>query len=290
MELESEREAYEKRGIAVAALSYDPVGLLRAFADRAGIGYPLLSDVDSRWIREAGVFHDTIAPDNPVYGMAYPGWLLTDADGEVTEKIFHPDYADRTTSAALLVRRFGEDGAAQGEASTDHVAVTWTASNDGIRFGQIVTLTVEVTPKPGLHVYAPGTDGYLAVEWEAEPAAGSPAGDPDAAGRPAATPGPEWGEVTWPPAKSLHLAAIDATAPVYHAPFRLIRDVHLPNDKPLRERLAGVEQLVLKATLTYQACDDEKCFVPVTIPLEWRIRLEPHDKTRVPEELRRARS
>lgn len=270
MELESERERYEERGIRVAALSYDPVRLLQAFAERAGIGYPLLSDPDSRWIREARVFNDTLAPDNPAYGLPYPGWILVDAAGNVTEKIFHEAYADRTTSAALRVRRFGEDGAEAGEASTDHAAVTWSASNGAIRFGQIVTLTVDVTPRPGLHVYAPGTEGHFAVEWDADPAG------------PAA-----WGDVAFPPAKTLHLAAIDESAPVYDSAFRLLRDVRLPNDPELRERLADAGELVLTGTLTYQACDDKVCFLPVKVPLEWRLRLDPHDRTRVPEGLRR---
>lgn len=289
MELESERERYEERGIRVAALSYDPVDLLRAFAERAGIGYPLLSDPESRWIREAGIFNDTISPDNPVYGMPFPGWILVDAAGNVTETIFHEAYADRTTSGALLVRRFGVDGAGAGEATTDHAGITWSASNAAIRFGQIVTLTVDVTPWAGLHVYAPGTEGYFAVEWDAgarevEAATGAPAAAADH------TASLIWGDVTWPPSRTLHLPAIGKEAPVYGSAFRLLRDVHLPNDKALRERLAGTEEMILRGTLTYQACDDEKCFLPVTVPLEWRLRLEEHDRTRVPEELRRGAS
>jgi len=271
VELEVQRERYRKRGLGVAALSYDPVGTLKAFADRAHVGYPLLSDADSRWIREANVFNDTLTPDNPAYGLAYPGWILTDANGVVTDKIFHEAYADRTTSGALLVRSFGEDGADAGEASTDHASVRWTASNDAIRFGQIVTLTVTVAPEPGLHVYAPGTEGYFVVDWEAD------AGDGAV----------EWGETLFPTPKTLRLSAIDGAAPVYDEAFRLVRDVHLPNAKDLRERLAGTEGLILRGTLTYQACDDRVCFLPVTVPLEWRLHLEPQDRTRVPEELRR---
>jgi len=271
VELENQRQRYEERGIRVAALSYDPVATVNAFAERARIGYPLLADPDSRWIRDANVFNDTLTPDNPAYGLAYPGWILTDGDGVVTQKVFHEAYADRTTSAALLVRSFGEDGAEVGEASTDHVKVRWSASNAAVRFGQMITLTVTVTPGPGLHVYGPGTEGYFVVSWE-------PDGEDHAV---------EWLETSFPAPRTLQLSAIDGAAPVYDETFRLIRDVHLPNDKALRERLADAEELVLRATLTYQACDDTVCFLPVIVPLEWKLRLQPHDRERVPEELRR---
>ena len=61
MELESQRAKLEARGLKVAAVSYDSVEILREFARRKSIGFPLLSDADpggeviTRTFQAAGV-------------------------------------------------------------------------------------------------------------------------------------------------------------------------------------------------------------------------------------------
>ena len=42
--------------------------------------------------------------------------------------------------------------------------------------GGKVSLFVEVTPKPGIHVYAPGTENYIPISIKLDPAAGIKAG------------------------------------------------------------------------------------------------------------------
>jgi peroxiredoxin len=41
----------EKNGVRIAAVSYDSQDILKSFAEKHGIGYPLLSDHDSAVIR-----------------------------------------------------------------------------------------------------------------------------------------------------------------------------------------------------------------------------------------------
>ena len=45
-------------------------------------------------------------------------------------------------------------------------------------------------------------------------------------------------------------------------------------------------ELSVKGSFRYQACDDKVCYTPRTIPLEWRIRVNPPDRQRVPAPLR----
>ena len=37
----------------------------------------------------------------------------------------------------------------------------------------------------------------------------------------------------------------------------------------------------------YQACDDVECYLPETVPVKWTLHVQPLDRTRVPENLRR---
>jgi peroxiredoxin len=52
----------ERNGVRIAAVSYDSPEILQGFAEKHGIGYPLLSDQDSAVIRRFGIFNMNIAP------------------------------------------------------------------------------------------------------------------------------------------------------------------------------------------------------------------------------------
>ena len=69
MQLERKRKAFEERGVNIAAISYDKPEALGAFAQRAGIGFPLLSDPDSEIIRAFGVLNDDVPESHQFYGI-----------------------------------------------------------------------------------------------------------------------------------------------------------------------------------------------------------------------------
>ena len=62
----------EKNGVRIAAVSYDSQEILRGFADKHGIGFPLLSDHDSAVIRRFGIFNTNIAPGLRAHGVPHP--------------------------------------------------------------------------------------------------------------------------------------------------------------------------------------------------------------------------
>ena len=43
--------------------------------------------------------------------------------------------------------------------------LTAAASNAVVTVGQRVALTLDIQLKPGIHVYAPGVEGYIPIEW-----------------------------------------------------------------------------------------------------------------------------
>jgi hypothetical protein len=91
----------------------------------------------------------------------------------------------------------------------------------------------------------------------------------------------------FPKSKTVRLAAIQETVPVYEGQFRLLQTITLGNAQQLEPLLDKDRQLVIEAQFRYQACDHRQCFVPETIPLKWIIKVMPFDRTRVPAEMQR---
>jgi hypothetical protein len=67
----------------------------------------------------------------------------------------------------------------------------------------------------------------------------------------------------------------------------LTREITFGAENALKPMVSPFGEVVLKGSLRYQACDDRKCYVPETAPVEWRFRFEALDRERVPAELQR---
>jgi len=99
-------------------------------------------------------------------------------------------------------------------------------------------LRVAVTPKPGMHVYAPGNKDYNAVAVTLQPADGVTFGKP-----------------AYPKAETYFFAPLKETVLVYSKPFTL----RVPM------RVSG-QAVTIRGTLEYQACDDTLCYPPQSAP------------------------
>src|SRR5260370_25567241 len=95
VELERNREEFEMLGLGVAAISYDSVALLHHFAERRGIHFPLLSDADSKIIRELDLLNETIPKNSPFFAVPYPVSFLLCAKGPIVAQYFEDDYHQR---------------------------------------------------------------------------------------------------------------------------------------------------------------------------------------------------
>jgi len=269
VQLERQREAFESRGYRLAALTYDSPEVLRHFADRVGITYPLLSDPESKVIRAFGILNETVPASHPFYGIPNPGQYLINAEGKVEAKFFEQKYSDRFTPGSVLVRTLGGDGLApRSESRTKYLTLTTSASDATVRGGNRISLVLEIDLKPKMHVYAPGVEGYIPIAW-AQPS----------------MKGIETYPAAYPESELLLLAAIEEIVPVYNGRFRIVRDVLLGKPDDLKALTDAHGDLVLRGTFRYQACDDKLCYLPDEVPLEWRFQLEDHDRTRVPEDL-----
>jgi peroxiredoxin Q/BCP len=89
VKLQADLAKIEAAGIQVIAISYDPVAALSTFAGKKKITYPLLSDPDSKVIKEFGVLN-TEGKHKIEAGTPHPGTFVLDPDGIVRAKLFRP--------------------------------------------------------------------------------------------------------------------------------------------------------------------------------------------------------
>ena len=107
LEIERNLDNVHAQGLGDAAIVVDDPGSVRDFTNRNRIRFPLLSDPDSRVIREFGVLNATVPKDTAVYGVPHPGIVLIDASGRVKKKYFEKDFKQYYTVAGILVERYG---------------------------------------------------------------------------------------------------------------------------------------------------------------------------------------
>jgi peroxiredoxin len=270
-ELEQHQEAFHKLGLGIAAVSHDSPAVLKDFAGRAGIHFPLLSDSNSKAIRALRILNEEAAHGSPQYGAAHPGWFVLDAKGVITAKYFEDDASQSYTSAAILVHQFGwAPPETPRKVEGKQLTATIGASNSRVAPGQRVALTVDIDLQENLHVYAPGVDNYIPIEWKIEDSDTAQAHPP-----------------VFPHAEKLFLKAINETVPTYTNHFRLIRDITIPPEEKLKAKVDGSGHFTVDSVLNYQACDDRMCYFPQKVRLQWTFEYEALDKPRVSAELQR---
>ena len=127
-----------------------------------------------------------------------------------------------------------------------HAAIAAAPIDVAAAPGGKVSLFVDVTPKPGIHVYAPGSKDYIPISIKMDPSTAVKAG-----------------KLTYP--KSDIMTFGDEKVPVFQKPFRLTQDVTIAGSAKSGTTIA------LTGTVTYQACDDKVCFVPASVPVTWTV-------------------
>ncbi len=144
---------------------------------------------------------------------------------------------------------------------TKHLTVAVSAPAATVTPGGRVSLTLEVTPRPTMHVYAPGQKDYIAISLaiQADPALTA-------------------GAARFPTPEKVLLKALGETQLVYRRPFRIAQDVTVARTAAIRARARTPGATVaVRGTLRYQACDDIICYVPVDVPVAWTIALKPSE-------------
>jgi hypothetical protein len=144
---------------------------------------------------------------------------------------------------------------------TPHLSLVTSASIEKVSPGSKVSLSFDITPRRGIHVYAPGKHTYqvVRVTIDAQPWLRVP-------------------PITYPPPEIYHFVPLDERVEVYQKPFRLLQDVTILATPEVQKQLAGQTSLTLTGKLDYQACDDKVCYAPRSLPVKWTFALQPLDR------------
>ena len=86
--------------------------------------------------------------------------------------------------------------------------------------------------------------------------------------------------IEFPASEIYHFEPLDERVPVYQHPFILVQEAVVSGAPGTEEALAELDVLTLSGTLDYQACDDELCFDPVSMPLSFTVELDGLDRQR----------
>jgi hypothetical protein len=245
------------QGLGLAAISYDAPDVLRRFADRFKIEYPLLSDTGSAVIRRFGLLNTEVEKSSRAFGVPHPGTFIVDRAGLVKRRFFEPGFQERDAAAMMLLAIGGGPSGPSVQLSTPHLDATISASDPRIAPGHRFAVVFDITPRPGMHVYARGDHDYQPV---------APLFDP--------RPGLVLHEMAWPPSREYYFAPLDERVPVYDQPFRLVQPITLQVAAG-NTLLETTDTLTVSGALSYQACDDRICYMPQRVPFTLPVNVQP---------------
>jgi hypothetical protein len=243
----------EKNGVRMAAVSYDSQEILKGFAERHGVRYPLLSDRDSAVIRSFGIFNMNIAPGLRAHGVPHPVDYLVTPDAILIRKYFVPNYMHRVTASAVVLREFGGvgDDAAAVTLRSDAITVEIGLSGGRAFAGQEISFIAKFSLDPGWHVYGtPLPDAYTAT---------SITFDDSKIVRQS---------FELPEARPMEIAALNEILPVYEGAFQ-------GRGSLLLKFPVEAGHIALSGKLRFQQCSDTVCAAPETVPFELPLTIEP---------------
>jgi len=181
--------------------------------------------------------------------------------GQAPPTAFEQRYQQRASPGSVLSSAGAQTSPAPAGSpsyDTPHLTLRTAISDRAAAPGTRVSLLLDITPKPRMHVYAPEQKDLIPVAVVLEP-----------------------GDVLkvhptkFPASEKYFFAALKETQHVYSKPFRIVQDVTIVLTPAIRERAARKERVTIAGKLRYQACDDKVCFMPQEIPISWTIDLRP---------------
>ena len=238
------------------AISYDAQDTLSEFAEQHGITYPLLSDVDSRVIREFGILNTHMPEDHKRFGVPYPGTYIVGRDGLVIDKAFFAEHRTRESVNDMLQEGLGVEGSERSDAhvvTTPHLSARAYFASTTVRSRQFNVLTVELSLADLVHVNGHSApEGYVPLDLEVD------GGDNLRLDR-----------VDYPEPEEMVFEFLGEKLPVHTGRLKI------------KARCIGLdkredEPFQVEVRLRYQACDDTQCYLPQTITFCLPLRFLPH--------------
>jgi DsbC/DsbD-like thiol-disulfide interchange protein len=133
--------------------------------------------------------------------------------------------------------------------------------NAPVAIGQSAALSIRITPNPGIHVYAPGNKDYIPVAVTVTPTAGLAMQTP-----------------AFPKAEDFFFGPLAETVKAYSKSFVVTVPMRAESSLRSHPATAGIADVPVSGTVSYQACDEKVCFPPQSASFEGRlqVRLKGH--------------
>jgi DsbC/DsbD-like thiol-disulfide interchange protein len=196
-------------------------------------------------------------------GVPFPGTFLINTKGIVTSRFFEPAFQERVTVGSILAQLGNRIDVPVTTVSSPQLNVTTYSTDDTVAPGTNFSLVLDVVPGPKMHVYAPGVIGYKPIALTLQP-----------------PPGVVIKAAQFPKAEDFYFAPLKEHVQVYQQPFRVVQDLAVEASQEAQAAFNDVGELVVKGTLSYQACDDKVCYSQQSVPLTWTVRLRKLDVER----------
>src|SRR5258706_831917 len=255
----------------MAAISYDSPAILKDFAERHKIEFPLLADPNSEIIRRFNVLNPEAK--GMTKGMAYPGFFYVDSSGVVREKYFTAKYTDRLTANNVIAKLFPELSAEVSQnVEAPHLRLTLAQSDRSVIPGGRVSLITEIELPPDVHVYSPGVRGYKPIQLTLQE-----------------IPGIELQPVMYPSSKTLYLEAIQEHVPVFEGKFRITQDLTVIPSRTsdaVRSLFSRNRTIPIPGSLKFRPVTNTFAYLPTPVPGDWRLRFLLFTLNRPPEAFR----
>ena len=235
MQLQRSLPEIQRAGLGLVAVSYDSTATLQAFADKHAITFPMLSDQGSKTITAWGILNREAT--GRTAGIPYPGTYVLDAKGVIVSRNFEEAYQERDSAASIVaaLRRSppaqsakpGPQLSAGAELIGKYLKVRLGATDTVAAPGHRITLTMDVTPGPKIHVYAPEQRGYISIALTMNDSPDWKAGAPLF---PRATP---------------FVDPVGERVQVFDKPFRVTQNLTLALTPSIRQRATAREPLLV---------------------------------------------
>lgn len=272
LQLQQAKREFEAKGVHVASITYDSQAILKSFANRKGITYPMLSDPHSKIIRAFGILNT--GAKGFAAGVPYPGFYYITPDGIIQKRFFEAQFFDRFTPGDAYAEIFDDAPPAEPHfviRHGPHVTVKLSQSDKVVGPGSRTALLVTILPAENVHVYAPGAEkyGYKIVKLKLD-----------------ASPDFHALSLSYPQGTILKFPTLKESVPVYNKPTALRQDIVMSATRDFVRSVGQGKQVEVTGTFDYQACNDHECFDPVSQPVKWTLRVIPLDFVRTPKAIR----
>jgi len=196
--------------------------------------------------------------------MARPGFFYVDGQGVVRERFFESNDLDRFTPNDVIVKLFPELAEEVGDkVAAPHLELSLAQSDRTVVPGNRVSLIADIRLPAGVHVYAPEVKGYKPIGLSLH-----------------STADVMLTALSYPSSKILYLKAIDEHVPVFEGKFRIVQEITISRSREFLAALGGGKEVVVTGDLRYQACGENVCYPPASLPVSWKLQIAPLDRQR----------